>query len=434
LDTTSTLSAPIVYSAAATLFSAELIGPEGVTSNTIATADDLAFEVGLWLSGLESFLGSRPRLAGPANRGGQPSDDRTSEFRISRTALLNAARLNLQLARELSTGGSAESITRDETDQLFHQLRDAIVLSTGMMRAEPILAHEFKAWGTTLREGLLSSPVARQFMEFAAEAGRHRLPSGVDGFLSRDRSANGELHTVAGRAARILAFLGVVGRMLRNDEALKPSLVIFARVADEVDALVSEVDYRLANFTDEHSELFASLDAASYTAAAELRKVYQQELAGLMPIRPTPTIFARIESAYALLMETFQHIMAGFAKLADPDIDVSDLFPNFRIKLDQSVQLQTQLSDLLAVVAAAEQTPEKRRIETVNKALSEFLDETIRYLYYKDRETFERFGEEILASHSNKDLVPILHRFGAYLETLLRQVNLRTVLGEEARR
>ena len=54
MDTTSTLSAPIVYSAAATLFSAELIGPEGVTSNTIATADDLAFEVGLWLGGLEA--------------------------------------------------------------------------------------------------------------------------------------------------------------------------------------------------------------------------------------------------------------------------------------------------------------------------------------------------------------------------------------------
>jgi hypothetical protein len=49
-------------------------------------------------------------------------------------------------------------------------------------------------------------------------------------------------------------------------------------------------------------------------------------------------------------------------------------------------------------------------------------------LFYKDRESVERFVEEILRTHDRKDLVPILHRFGAYLETLFGHVNNRTVL------
>jgi hypothetical protein len=52
------------------------------------------------------------------------------------------------------------------------------------------------------------------------------------------------------------------------------------------------------------------------------------------------------------------------------------------------------------------------------------------YLFYKDKETVERFGEEVLATSEKKDLVPILHRCGAYLETLLGQVNMRAVLAD----
>jgi len=43
-------------------------------------------------------------------------------------------------------------------------------------------------------------------------------------------------------------------------------------------------------------------------------------------------------------------------------------------------------------------------------------------------ETVERFIEEVLVTGDKKDLVPILHRFGAYLETLFGQINMRAIL------
>ena len=44
-----------------------------------------------------------------------------------------------------------------------------------------------------------------------------------------------------------------------------------------------------------------------------------------------------------------------------------------------------------------------------------------RHLFYKDTEVVGRFVEEILVSKDTHDLVPILHRFAAYLETLSDQ-------------
>jgi hypothetical protein len=51
-------------------------------------------------------------------------------------------------------------------------------------------------------------------------------------------------------------------------------------------------------------------------------------------------------------------------------------------------------------------------------------------LFYKDLETVERFIEEVLNTQNNSELVSILHRFGAYLETLFGQVNMRVVLAD----
>jgi hypothetical protein len=52
----------------------------------------------------------------------------------------------------------------------------------------------------------------------------------------------------------------------------------------------------------------------------------------------------------------------------------------------------------------------------------------MKYLMYKDLETVERFIEEILITKNSSDLVPTLHRFSAYLETLFGQVKMRVVL------
>jgi hypothetical protein len=237
-----------------------------------------------------------------------------------------------------------------------------------------------------------------------------------------------DLKVILPQFGAILGLLSVVGRMLKNDEPLKPSLLIFSQVHEQTHDLISHMNNRLSRYPNEDAAMFDSLDGASYTASLELRKVFSQELTGLANIRPVPSVFARVETAYELLSDSFRQILAGFARALDPKIVASDLFPQFETKLGQSLALRKDLWRVLKSVQAAEQNPDKKLLEEVNEELHRFLDRSLAFLFHKDRETLERFSEEIFATSEKKDIVPILHRFGAYIETLLGQVNMRTVL------
>ena len=145
---------------------------------------------------------------------------------------------------------------------------------------------------------------------------------------------------------------------------------------------------------------------------------------------PPTSVFARIETAYSLLLDSFQQILLDLARSVDPEVTLFDFFPRFQIKLDQSLILREHLWQILKAVRAAEDAPEKANVDHLKQELADFVTITIRFLHYKDEETFERFSEEVHAGRDKKDLVPILHRFGAYLETLFGQVCMRGVLAD----
>lgn len=389
----------------------------------------LACELGIWLSGLDSFLASGHHSFASGRDGRQVSDS-TKEFRLVHSALQRCTMLN---ARLLSATPVTGNITPVEIRELASVLRETMLLSEGLINSTSLAAGEWKAWSNLLSARFKSLPAFSKLIRLAEDEGKANLPGVLKelatntGFLSAEHA---ELALVLPRFGVILKWLSVVGRMLDADEPLKPALLIFARINEQIFELTSYINNRLERFPDEEAELFSSLDAASYTASIELKKVYSQELAGIARMRPSPSIYARMETAHSLLNEGFQQILAGFAKIIDPDADIFELFPTFHIKLEQSITLRRELWDAVLVVQAAEAKPDRAEIDKMQAELRRFLKGTVKFLFYKDTETVERFVEEILITKQNKDLVPILHRFGAYLETLFGQVNLRAVLIE----
>lgn len=395
------------------------------------TIDDAetATELGIWLSGIESFLvAGHYSFSDP--EGVKSSPDSTKEFRITQAALLRCARLNAQLLSVYDPASSTCPASGRELSELASVFRDSILIGDSMLRSPSLGFAEWKAWSSALSDRLVHLSAFQKLIRAAELDGEKFLPAPlkkiIDGnALDQDHA---ELALVLPRFARVLRWLSVVGKMLEADEPLKPALLIFSSVNEQIQELITSINNRLERFPNEEAELFASLDAAAYTASIELKKVYTQELAGLARLRPAPTIYARMETAHSILSEGFQQMLTGFARLMDPKADGLVLFPNFKAKLDQSIVLRKELADLSELVQATEKDPAKNRIESLQKVLREFLKEDVRFLFYKDSETVERFVEEILVTRQNKDLVPILHRFGAYLETLFGQVSLRAVL------
>lgn len=405
-------------------------------------AREAAFELGLWLSGLDSFLNVRIYLFADENRAKAATRDWTKEFRLTHSTLLQCAKLNFSYAKTIQDGGPLHStrpdgsdtlveITAEEISEFSLVLKEAIMLNEGLLRAAPLKFGEWTSWCALLSGKLKTSPTYDKLIGNAEKTGDEFVPEPLLRLLKSKTLSTAEqsdLDVILRRFSRILKWLSVIGRMLRNDEPLKPSLLIFARIYEQTQEMIGYINNRLLRFPDEEAELFGSLDGAAYTASIELKKVFNQELMGIVAIRPSPTVYARIETAYALLNDSFQQILAGFARLIDPSTDPATIFPNFITKFEQSMVLRKDMWKILQSVRAAEHNPDKARIDRVNRDLTAFLHETLGFMFYKDKETVERFVEEILIARDKKDLVPILHRFGAYLETLFGQINMRSVL------
>ena len=390
--------------------------------------DDLDFELSTWLRGLECFcsIGDRAFPVPPA----QIAVERNyrSEFQITHAVLIKCSELIEELARNaVINGGTARENVSDASQAI-----STLVVSNNAFAQNPLLNFaEWNAWREIVSDRISSCSAFEQFEFDRDRNGLSFLPEGLRSLL-----AAGELSTedtrdlgiVIPRLGAILKSLDIVRRMLAEDAPLKPALAIFAFINESIEELIFDINERLSTRSDEDGEFFGMLDAASYTLRIESRKVFAQELSSVIGIRSATTVFARIESAFGLLNDNILQLLAGFVRLSEPASNADQTFPEFRQKLEQSTVLRERLWAVLGSVRTSESEPSEANLTNLRGLLSEFLETYISFLFYKDRETFERFCSEIELGPDGAEAGPVLHRFSAYVETLFTQVNMRTVL------
>lgn len=405
---------------------------------------DVATNLGIWLSGLQSFLQIRNYSFGENNKAKASTRDWTREFHLTNSTLLLCSKLNLQILKflenERNLNSPTESVIQSKFDFTFEEisalaeiLKHSILLNEALLRATPLKFTEWIAWTSSLNDKLKQVSATQKIIANAEQTGERFLPQELQNILQNKPipfAMEADLRIILPRIAKVLRWLKVIEQMLMNDEPLKPTLLLFARIYEQTREMISYINNRLLRFSNEEDPIFAALDSTIYAASIETRKVFNFELAGLTEIRQAPRVYAKIETSYALLNDSFQQTLVNFAQLIEPNLEPNKVFPNFQTKLEQSLALRKNLWSIQLEVQKVEHNPEAASTEELYEKLNNFLKENLRYLFYKDCETVERFAEEVLRISSKNDLAPILHRFGAYLETLLGQVNMRTVLAD----
>ncbi len=397
--------------------------------------EEKAVELGIWLSGLCSYMGAGTRSLDQtdvADKNGLA----VTEFKIAHSGIRRCILLNSYILSQRSglsdIGNFGEAgLNADELGNLSDVLREALLVTESLISSPVLSPVQWREWSALLSHRLEATAAFYDLVHLAERSGSKFLPARLAELGNDAKSLtpeHAELVLVLPRFGMVLKWLSVVKKMLDADKPLKSSLLIFSRVNELILDLTAYIGNRLDRFPNQDAEFFSTLDAASYTASIELKKVYTQELAGVASMRPPPSIYARIETAYSLLNDGFQQILAGFMRIVEPGTEVFRVFPEFEVKKEQSLVLTSDLWPTLEIVKAAETTPTRETIERMKRALNDFRQGSMRYLFYKDTETVERFIEEILVTNQNKDLIPILHRFGAFLDTLFGQVALRSVL------
>lgn len=427
---------------------AENTASEPVSNLPSLNLGETAFELGLWLSGLESFLNIQNHSFVEEAHTKTATRDWAKEFRLTHSTLLRCSRLSFQLAQghqiartnendeiEVFEYSTAENeildVSAEEIFELTTAIKDAILVGEGLRRAAPLKFGEWTAWCNSLTAKLKKVSAFDKLIKSAEKSGENFLPEILKDLIvkkSASAATEADLKLVLPRIGKILKWLSVIEEMIKEDKPLKPSLLLFARIYEQIRELMSVINNRLLRFSNQDDELYAALDGAVYIASIELRKVYQYELIGITDIRPTPQARARIEASQGLLIDSFRQTLTSFARLLDPSIEPHHMFAIFQIKLDEAIILRQDLWQLMNEVRAAEQNPDTHPMLELNKNLENFVQTSMRFLMYKDWETFERFVEEVVRTSNKKDLTPILHRFGAYLETMFGQVNMRSVL------
>lgn len=408
---------------------------EALVSSLLKPARDpveIIFDLWAWAGGLRSFLRAYDRSIGESDKPTAVTRSRAPEFQLTNAAFHRLSGLLAELGRvpHLETYSISE-LTEADLSSFASFVHDLSILNGALVQNTNLGFAEWKSWKTRVAEGLSGLSAFEKLENASASIATNFLPESFrDQTLMNNLKAidRNNLESVTNRLSGILRTLRLISRMLKNDEPLKPSLLLFCGVYEQVRSLTDHLNRALSRSQNEEDVMFGLMDGAAYMASLELRKAYDQELTGIVALRSAPAVFARVESAYALLNDSFQEILASFAKMLQPNIGTSDLFPEFQHKLAESLLLRSHLSDALTAVQAAEKDPSEDQIRSLRELLRSFQDEPVDFLFYKDREAMDRFCEEVYGATDTKDLVPILHRFTAYLETLLRQVNMRAVL------
>jgi hypothetical protein len=215
---------------------------------------------------------------------------------------------------------------------------------------------------------------------------------------------------------------------LKGGQSLKPLLPIFTLVNSETSELLEHIEQRALKYVATEKHILEALDGTAYALRMELRKAFEYELAGVKAERQPHYVYAKIENAHGLLRNCYQQSIVSLAQLFEPELQGTQLFSFFQTKLDESLSLRGELWKLLRTVRKTAQDHAETKLANLSELLGAFREHDLRFLMYKDRESFERFNEEIEQATGKPQIVHVLHRFEAYLETLFSQVNMRAVL------
>ena len=414
------------------------------------SVDSSLLELHIWQLALRSFFNLRNHPLTDAERAEIISRDFSPELRIAGQALKRSLLLSLNCTPEkppasfelddanafdaLSlriSGDSRPHPAASPLAPLINTLGELCDMCDSALSAKV----DFQVWTCierSVRGELAQSQFIKQ-LERRARSGTlerqhpelHELTERITPYaLAADMSA------IFSRLAQLLEQLRVIETLLRHDAPLKLALPVFTLVHEEARSLVEFVERRAIRTEEIDGKVFDALDCTGYAVGVELSRVFGRELLGLVSLRQSPAIYTKVENAHGLLRDSFQQTLVALIQVFDTTLDGSLFFQFFQAKLEQSLALRRDLWTLLQLVLQAEKDRDRRPLAPLLERLDAFRERSLRFLMYKDWESFERFAAEVLAARGAVELTPVLHRFGTYLEALFGQINMRTVLAE----
>ena len=212
------------------------------------------------------------------------------------------------------------------------------------------------------------------------------------------------------------------------EEDLKNTLLVFSLVTSEARLLLTYLERKAMPELEAGTAIHQLYDSFVYCMPLELKKVINTELLDISVAQQADHIRMRVENSHGILKDCFQQSVVQMAQVFDAKIEGDQIFPDFTAKLEQSLRLRDGLARLVKAVQVFQKKPDDKSAVLLKRAISDFYDNSMKYLMYRDWRGFEMFFIEILKTTSPSALGHITHRFETFLMTLFREVQKRAIL------
>ena len=174
-------------------------------------------------------------------------------------------------------------------------------------------------------------------------------------------------------------------------------------------------------------DLAQGLAPVKFGLRVEFRRIFKRELRQVETESRLEERFSQIENAIGLLKQTAEEAFISLVHHFNPDFIAEDLFLDMRQRASDSARLRSDLRLIYRKIVELTTAPQDPDSAGLAQMLTEFRTGSMRALFYKDWQPFEKFGRDMETTEP-ADIPFLLHRFEVYVSTLLGEVSKRSVL------
>lgn len=231
----------------------------------------------------------------------------------------------------------------------------------------------------------------------------------------------------------LLRYLDLIENGISQERELGKTILIFEVVNKRAHSLINAISALAAQVGQSYQTLGETLEGINFALQHELRSVFNGKVLALKSKSPKQSSRSELTRLYGILHNCFQQSTITLAQVFDPQLDGKAIFEDYKIKQEQSVILQRELTILLNKIHRVENEDGiLQKVYFIN-SLKQFQQDTMPFLMHRDWGEFEGFVNEIIQTYEEMgNLDPVFKRFSSYLETLLKHVNLRSVLNDKS--
>jgi hypothetical protein len=426
-------------------------------TDQIAAAGQAAelFELEMWLRSFDRFFHIGAQSLSDSERRALALRNWSEELRLVDNALMRVVQLarsilteervdltrfdryvESSLVRQEGLDPYIEKLIRQTTPEaaltlLRESFEDLHLLLVDLVKLSRLPYVTFQAVGMVLFREVRRSDLVSMLIDKKFKPVHDRIGNRAVSRIIRAIAEGGDRRQAAKvflELFRLLHYLHYADPARLAEERLRETILIFALVVSETRLLLEYIEESVLKGHHSSDRLYQVYDSFVYCLPLELKKVVNTELTDISVTRQAESLRTRVENSHGILKDCFQQSVVQLAQALDPSIDGARIFPDFRARREQSVQLRDGLVASVRALREFQQKPDAATAERMKTQVSEFYDNRIKYLMYRDWSGFELFYIEILKCGSLPALQQIAHRFETFLVTLLREVQKRALL------